>query len=203
MSDDGVKNTNGFGDITVISNYKLVDKRTSGTNMISQQLWVGGGLKFPTGKFSPNVDDIIPDANNQAGTGSVDFILDAIYTYHINDWGINSNVNYKINNSARDFRFGNRFNATAFVFHSFASSTGNTTLNPNVGLLYENLKPNTLAKEKVADTGGNALLAAAGLEINFANIAVGAAAQIPVDENLSNHQTKNKVRGMCHLTFMF
>jgi hypothetical protein len=204
-SDDGVRRMSGVGDVTVISNYKVFDNRTTNKkeNMISQQIWVGGGLKLPTGKFTPNADDIIPDANNQAGTGSVDFVIDAMYTFHFNDWGINSNANYKINNSSKDFRFGNRFNAAAFIFHSISNSSGNTTFNPNLGLLYENLKPNKMANVKVEDTGGNALLGAAGVEVNFAKMAVGASAKLPIAENLSNHQTSNKVRGMCHVTFTF
>ncbi|WP_018616790.1 hypothetical protein [Segetibacter koreensis] len=204
-SDDGTKTNNGIGDISFIVNHKILDKRNTNANekMISQQLWVGGGLKLPTGKFSPDEVDIIPEANNQAGTGSVDFILNAMYTLHVEDWGINSNVNYKINRSAENFHFGNQFNTAAFVFHSFSSGSGNTTVNPNAGLLFEKIDANELNKSKVEDTGGNALLAAAGMEVNFAKMAVGFNTQLPVSQNLSNEQTKVKMRGMLHVTFLF
>lgn len=202
-SDDGIKNSNGLGDITFITNYKLLDKRTGDKhgNRISQQLWVGGGVKLPTGKFAADPNDIIPDANNQPGTGSVDILLNAMYTFHINDWGINSNINYKINRSAENFHFGNRFNTSAFVFRSI--SAAKITFNPNVGVLYENLQANKLDNLKVQETGGNALLAAVGLETNFSKMAVGFNAQLPLSQNLSNGQTTTKVRGMVHLTFTF
>ena len=200
-SDDGIKNSNGLGDITLLGNYKLLDNRSNDKkgNRISQQLWIGGGAKIPTGKFKADPTDIIPDANNQPGTGSVDFLLNTMYTVHVNDWGVNSNLNYKINGSAENFQFGNRFSTSAFVFRSI--SAANTTFNPNMGLLYENIGTNELAKVKVEDTGGYALHAAAGLETNFSNMAVGFNAQIPVSQNLSNGQTTSKVRGMVHLTF--
>ena len=204
-SDDGTRITNGLGDVSFIVNHKIIDERHTGKsgNRISQQLWIGGGAKLPTGKFSPDELDIIPDANNQAGTGSLDFILNTMYTIHINDWGINSDVNYKINQSAKDFRFGNRLNATAFAFRSFANKTGTTTFNPNAGLMYEHLDANTLTTAKIVNTGGDALLAAAGLEVNFATMAVGVNAQVPITQNLSNHQTKTNMQGMVHVSFLF
>ncbi len=202
-SDDGVKKSNGLGDMTFIINYNLLNKRTRGNhgNIISQQLLVGGGVKLPTGKFAADSSDILATANNQAGTGSVDFILNAMYTYHINDWGINSSINYKINNSANNYQFGNRLSSSAFVFRSISGIT--TTFNPNVGLLYENLAPGKLNSLKIEDNGGYALLAAAGLEVNFSKMALGFNAQLPLSQNLSNGQTSTKLRGMFHLTFTF
>jgi hypothetical protein len=204
-SDDGIRTSNGIGDISFIVNRKILDTRSNTDNgkMISQQLWVGGGVKLPTGKFSPDEVDIIADANNQPGSGSLDFIVNAMYTLHINDWGINSNVNYKINRNAQNFKFGNRFNTSAFVFHSFANSSGNTTVNPNLGIMYENVAANQLSKSIIPDTGGYAVLGAAGVDVNFAKIAVGCNAQLPVAQNLSNEQTKAKLRGMVHITFLF
>jgi hypothetical protein len=202
-SDDGVKKNNGVGDISIIINYDLLNTRKGDKhdNRISQQLWIGGGIKIPTGKFSVDANDIVPTANNQAGSGSVDFILNAMYTYHINDWGINTNMNYKINRRADQFKFGNRFSSSAFVFHSI--SNPKTTFNPNLGVLYENLSSNKLNKVKVDDTGGNALLASAGMEINFAKMAIGFNTQLPVTQSFSNNQTSTRVRGMAHVTFTF
>jgi hypothetical protein len=199
-SDDGLTKSSGLGDINLIVNYNLLNKQSKdkGGNNISQQLWVGGGLKIPTGKFSPDPNDIIPTASNQAGSGSVDYLLNAMYAIHIRNWGINSNVNYKINRKADGYQFGDRFSSTAFVFRSFNS--GNIVFNPNMGLLYEKLRANKLDGAKVPDSGGNALLAAAGLEIGFNKMSVGFNAQLPVAQNFSNGQTTAKIRGMIHMT---
>jgi hypothetical protein len=200
-SDDGLTKSNGLGDITFIVNYNLLNKQSKdkGGNNVNQQLWVGGGLKIPTGKFSPDPNDIIPTAGNQAGSGSLDYLLNAMYAVYIKNWGISSNVNYKINKKSDGYHFGDRFSSSAFVFRSFTN--GNTVFNPNAGLLYENLQANKLNGEKVPDSGGNALLAAAGLEIGFKKISAGFNIQLPVTQNFSNGQTTAKIRGMVHVTF--
>jgi hypothetical protein len=202
-SDDGINKSNGLGDVSIIANYNLVNTRKSDKheNMISQQLWVGGGLKLPTGKFSVDADDIVPTANSQAGTGSVDYILNTMYILHINDWGINTNLNYKINAHADHYKFGNRLSSGAFIFHSLYSAK--TTFSPNVGVLYEHLNTNKMDNVKVDDTGGNALMGSAGLELNFKKIAIGFNAQLPITQNFSNEQTAARLRGMAHVTLIF
>jgi hypothetical protein len=199
-SDDGLVKSNGLGDITLIVNYNLLNKQSKANNT-NQQLWIGGGVKIPTGKFSPDPNEVIPQANNQAGSGSVDYLLNAMYAITMKNWGISSSVNYKINTSANGYQFGDRFSSSAFVFRSF--NCGNTVLNPNAGLLYENLQANKLNGDKVADSGGNALLAAAGLEIGFKKVSAGFNVQLPVTQNFSNEQTTTGTRGMVHVTFTF
>lgn len=201
-SDDGIKKQSGPGDVSILSNYKLIDYRNVDHhgNLISQQLMIGGGFKLPTGKFDAEPAEVIPGANNQPGTGSIDFLLNAMYTFHINEWGFHSNINYKINTGASHFKFGNRLGYNAFVFHSL--SAGSITFNPNVGVLYEQLNSNEIRHQKINDTGGNALLAAGGTEVNFSKIAIGFNVQLPLRENLSNGQTHTNVKGMLHLTFI-
>ncbi|TMI75498.1 MAG: transporter [Bacteroidetes bacterium] len=200
-SDDGLSTSSGIGDISLILNYDLLNRQSTDKagSSINQQLWVGAGVKIPTGKFSPDPNDIIPTASNQAGSGSLDYLLNAMYGVHVKNWGITSNVNYKINRKANGYKFGDRFSGSAFGYRSLTA--GNTVFNPNAGLLYESLQSNKLDGEKVPDSGGNALFAAAGLEIGIKRLTIGFNAQLPLAQNFSNGQTTAKVRGMVHLTF--
>jgi hypothetical protein len=91
---------------------------------------------------------------------------------------VNSNIKCKINRGAKNDRFGNRFNANAFVFRSVANSSGSTKLNPNIGLVFEKIGANALTSSKINDTGGRALPGAAGIDINFSKIALGFDAQL-------------------------
>ena len=69
--------------------------------------------------------------------------------------------------------------------------------------MYENASTNKLNKGAVDQTGGNILLAAGGLEVNYKSIALGANVQLPVSQNFAEGQTESKVRGLVHLTFAF
>lgn len=202
-SDDGTNSMNGIGDITLMANYKILNnsRQLKNGKNIRQQLMFGAGIKIPTGKFSADPDDIIAGANNQPGSGSVDVLLNSMYTLQINTWGVNGTLNYKINNSADQFRFGNTLNANLFAFKNITAKS--LIISPNVGLMYENLQANQLENLKVADTGGNALLGAAGVEINMSKVTLGVNVQLPIDQNLSDGQTKIQSRGIAHVTFAF
>lgn len=206
VSDDGVKNNQGIGDIAAIVNYKIFDKTSSlsKNETVKQQLWFGAGIKMPSGKF--NIDDTDPAlvaiANTQTGTASTDFMLNSMYSLRINKLGINTSVSYKLNTANKDkYSFGNKFSAGSFV--SYTLNAGPVAIVPNLGLLYENTAINKLNKEKIAQTGGNLLTTAAGLELNFKIVTIGANVQLPISQNFASGQTEVKTRGMVHMTFGF
>jgi hypothetical protein len=202
ITDDGVKTNHDFGDIILIGSYKFLDKNslTKDTLTVQQQLWIGAGVKFPTGHFDVDTSELV-SANTQAGTGSFDFLLTSSYDITIDDWGLVSDISYKINQAASDFRFGNRFTASSIVFHSFYLTEN--SFSPNIGLHYENLNPNEFAKTKIENTGGYALLGSVGLETRFDKIIIGFNAELPIIENISDEQTKINCRGMAHVSFAF
>jgi len=202
-SDDGIKQNNGLGDLTWIGNYNLLVKKSlkRETVTVFQQLWIGAGIKVPTGRFTVDSSELISSANLQPGTGSLDFLLNAMYTFQVEGLGVNLNTNYKYNLSADNYKFGNRLSATTFVFHPF--HLDKVTISPNIGLLFEILGKNSKDHEKVVSTGGNALLSAIGLELRYKNIEFGCNAQLPLSSDLSGGQTSPGTRGMCHVSYMF
>ena len=203
-SDEGISNTNGFGDIALIGNYKVfsdISKNANGKT-VSQQFWIGAGVKLPTGKFhiDPSDPDIAAAANTQIGSGSTDVILNAMYNIHIAKLGISTNVNYKINTNNKDeYKFGNKLSANSFVSYSLPVSKA--VITPNFGLLFQHSSANMLTKSKVDLTGGNLLLAAPGVEIGFNKVTVGFNAQLPVAQNFAEGQTRSNIKGMLHVTF--
>lgn len=200
-SDEGITRHNGFGDASLLINYKLLNKVSINK---SQQLWIGGGIKLPTGSFS--IDQTDPDlasiANSQVGSGSTDFLLNANYSLKISQWGISTNASYKINSTNKDdYKFGNVFSANSFFFYTLPA--GKTVLMPNAGLLYEHAAVNNLQNEKIGLTGGNLLTAAAGAELSFNKVNIGLNLQAPLAQNFAEGQTKTKLKGMMHVTFAF
>ncbi|MGG9964775.1 hypothetical protein [Ferruginibacter sp. SUN106] len=206
VSDDGVVNNNGIGDIAVMANYKLFEKNGTSANgsAVAQQVWFGAGIKLPTGKFNIDATDpaIVAIANTQTGSASTDFMLNAIYNVKISRIGINTGASYKINTGNSDkYVFGNKFSANSFL--SYSINKGSTTVIPNAGVLFETTAANTLDKQSIAQTGGHLLAAAAGLELSFKNFTVGGNVQLPVNQDFSAGQTDMKIKGMAHISFSF
>jgi hypothetical protein len=204
ISDDGISHTHGLGDIAVLMNYKIFDKSSVNkhNSSISQQLWLGAGIKIPTGKVDIDTNDpeIVAVANSQMGTGSTDILLNAMYTIRFNKVGINTTANYKLNTKNKfDYQFGNKFTTNSFAYYSIESKKVN--LAPNIGLMYEKSAGNKLKGSAIEQTGGYVALAAAGIEFNFNKISLGVNTQIPFSQNFAEGQTETKSRVMFHVSF--
>jgi hypothetical protein len=203
-SDEGVMKMSGLGDVVALANYKVLDvSSVNGKDGIfSQQLWIGGGIKFSTGKFEidANDPDVASAANMQLGSGSTDILLNAMYNVRIDKFGINTTATYKLNSTNKDqYKFGNKFLASSFAYYPLPVSK--TVISPNVGILYEKGYPSELYGSKIDLTGGSVLQASAGVEISFSKIAIGFNAQLPVAQNFAENQTTQKLRGMAHVSF--
>ena len=203
-TDDGLINRNGLGDITLLANYKLWNsaKVTHGSKVLKQELWAGAGVKLPSGTYHVDLSDPeteLGDVNSQMGTGSTDFIANAMYNVHVGKWGVNTTANYKVstaNNS--DFKYGNRFSANSFVYYT--ARLNDVFLSPNAGVLFENATANHLNNKAVDETGGYVTLASAGAELNIGKVIVGSSLQIPFAQDYAHGQTVAKTRCLVHVT---
>ena len=212
-TDDGIIKRNGLGDISMLANYKIWNTSglTKNNKSFSDEFWLGAGVKLPTGKYNVDfrdsvneeLDDLLGNVNSQMGTGTVDFIANAMYNVHINKFGINTTVNYKINTTnSSSFKYGDRFSANMFAYYQ-AKLTNTIYMAPNIGLLYEHVSANNFDNSKVEQTGGYASLASAGVDVNFKKITVGTNVQIPFAQKYSLGQTEYKTRGLVHVTYTF
>jgi len=206
VDDDGITNTNGLGDITLMGQYQLFRSNvvTKSNKVVKQQLWVGLGVKLPTGSFNVNVNDsatTVADINAQLGTGSTDILLNALYNLNINNWGLNVSANYKINTAKDGYLYGNKLTTNAIAYYRLEGKK--ITVLPNVGVGYEQVDGNLLNGKKVEYTGSHVTTALAGVEFNFHKVGFGANVQLPVEQNFAEGQTELKLRGMAHITFAF
>ena len=205
MDDDGTMYMKGLGDITVMGQYKILDivKNAAGKNVAQQQLWIGGGLKLPTGYFNVNPKDTnttIADINMQLGTASVDFILNGLYTYSVGNFGLNATATYKVNTANSDnYKYGNKLSTNCIAYYKL--NKNHTTISPNIGIGYETINNNTLSGSKIQYTGSHVTTALAGIEFGFNKIGLGINTQIPIEQNFAEGQTQLKLKAMAHLTF--
>lgn len=213
--DKGHASKSGLGDITIIGNYKLFDTRYSKnkSNKSAQQIWVGGGIKLPTGSFNVDVNDnatTLADINSQIGTGSIDLFLNGRHSIQFNNFGINTSVNYKIglpNN--QNYKYGNKLMVNSIVYYRINKKE--ISIIPNTGLAFENIESNQLNGNKIYlsdglnagtyTTGGHALNILAGVELTIKDITIGANIQSPLSQEFAAGQTKINVKGMLHISF--
>ncbi len=195
----------GLGDVVAILNYKLFESRVTTVNdkFLAHSLWVGTGVKGPTGKYEDG-EQIMPNSPNnfQLGSGSTDFMFNAAYDVRLMDLGINVNTSYKLNTGNRyDYRYGNKFTGNVLGYYKF-NVKDKVRIAPNVGLLYETQPQDMLYnKYEVYQSGGDLLSNVVGVEINVGQISFGANYQIPLNQNLANDRALAGNRLMTHISF--
>ncbi|NQX41071.1 transporter [Pedobacter steynii] len=206
-SQTGNGTKNGLGDIALMGYYKLLDKSgTLGERLLVQSVWIGGGIKVPTGKYEPSERLVIQESPNnfQLGTASTDFTLNAAYDIRYNDLGLNTNVNYKINTENKyNYRYGNKLTANMLAYYKFRLANV-VTVAPNAGVLYETAdKDVENNKYNVEVSGGYSLSAVAGIEVAMKGLSFGTNYQNVRAQDLAGGRAKAGNRVMVHMSLPF
>lgn len=198
----------GIGDIAVVGYYQLLDTRntTNNNQLLVQSLWIGAGIKVPTGKYEPTErkeNENTPN-NFQLGTASTDFSVHVMYDVRLMDFGVNVNLSYKMNtNNKYDYRYGNKFSTNMLAYYKFRINN-EVSVGPNAGVLYETaVKDREGKRYKVDQSGGYSLMGTVGAEATIGKISVGANFQPVLSQQLANRQVKAGDRVMVHLTYLF
>ncbi|MBL7701614.1 MAG: transporter [Ferruginibacter sp.] len=197
---------NGLGDISINGYYRLLnDKRTVfSKKLLVQTLWIGGGVKLPTGKYVAADKQNTSQNTNlfQLGTASYDFSLHLMYDLRIQDAGLNISGSYKMNTANKyHYSYGNKLSTTAQLYCKLRVKN-KFTVAPNAGISYENSKQDIDNKISVDVSGGNLLLGTLGVETTFKKISFGGNWQTPLSQNLANGFVKANSRMMLHVSFM-
>ncbi|MGV3767744.1 MAG: transporter [Chitinophagaceae bacterium] len=202
----GLSSKTGLGDAGAQAFYKLLDqKKAAGTKLLVHTLWMGAGVKLPTGKYEKPVKTTgQQDANIfQLGTGSIDFTANAMYDIRIQDIGLNAQLSYKMNNVNREeYRYGNRLSANLQAYHKFRIA-GKWTLVPNMGALYETSQQDHDSGFRVPVSGGSLLAGTVGFEAVFNSITIGGNFQEPLRQEMAGGFVKAGSRAMLHCAILF
>jgi hypothetical protein len=196
---------NGISDIYLSGYYQLFNSRktTAANKLLVQSLWLGGGIKLPTGKYNPSdKSNSTQNANLfQLGTGSTDFLLNAMYDVRLQDVGLNVSTSYKVNTANKyEYTYGNKFNINAEAYYKF-SIKNKFTVAPNAGIQYENSAQDDDNGLSVEASGGNLLVGTIGVETSLSRISIGANYQTPLHQNLGKGIIKANDKCMVHISF--
>ena len=178
--------TSGVGDPVAMLYFTAFNTGTEMSNW-KNSLLIGGGMKLPFGEYEKLDDGLIINRNFQMGSGSVDYLLSANYTVSFNDWGINTEASYKMNGTNdQDYRFGNQFNASGYMFRYLESSV--IGFLPYAGGYYEFSEHHYEGKVEQINTGGTALFATVGAQAYWQQLSLNVEYQAPVHQSYNSDE---------------
>jgi hypothetical protein len=175
----------GLGDVSMLANAMII-KEDATSEGWQQLLLAGGGIKFPTGKYTGiTTMDKQGLPNMQPGTGSWDFIVNTNYTVRRKSAGVNVDVAYTITMpNAEKYKYGNRLNAGVLGFYRLKRK--GATILPQAGLRYEytlNDYDNYDRKWLNEQSGGYMCFATAGLQAYVGQFGLRLTYQLPVSQH--------------------
>jgi hypothetical protein len=197
--------TEGLGDASAIIHYTVYETDPM-KDVDWQHAWkIGGGVKLPTGTFNEKDRGILVNPNFQLGTGSTDFQLSNMYTIRYKKWGVNTEVGYKINTrNADQYLFGNQFHAGAQLFYWYTYKS--IAVLPHVGSYIEHGTKHLKGMVIQQNTGGQAWMGTAGVELYVKSFSVGVNFKNPLKQqfNSESHATiESKDRWSASITYSF
>jgi hypothetical protein len=206
ISDDGQVDFNGLGDAILMANYKTWSKMSmneSMTRTTKNELWLGGGIKLPTGASRVDVtqsDVNMGDYNSLPGTGSVDYLLNVTHNLLWNDRGIVTNATYRVNTAnAQNYRFGNRIYVSSSFFQTFTIK--NVKIRPMIGINYLQNSMNTYDGGKISGSDGHSFSGIAGVNLIFRKFGIITNTYVPITQKMNDGQTKLQSKTTLGLTF--
>ncbi|MCX6199793.1 MAG: hypothetical protein NTY88_11330 [Bacteroidetes bacterium] len=179
----------GLGDMSFLLQYNLVNPLKYNSSKFKHRLQLGIGTKLPSGEFKMNADDMF-NTTLQLGTGSVDFLTNAVYVFRFKNFGVNTNASYKLNTTnTKGYRFGDKIQAGTNYFYVF--NVKKVQLMPSVGLHYEYQFSHKKDGETLGNTGGYFLTTSVGFDIYYKQFAFSSSVS-PALMNHLNWQGENK-----------
>lgn len=191
----------GLGDLIVLSHYELFSTFPKGPDAIKQKLYLGGGVKLPTGKYKKTINGEL-DPHIQTGTGSLDFMLSGLYLAKYKNTGLKVSANYSFNNENKNqFLFANRLNLSSAVFYQF--NADNMIWMPSIGLNFEQAQEDHRNDMALDNTGGKMLLGTVGSDLYFKSYALNISYQVPLKQSIGTEQPENQGRFVIGLSYSF
>ncbi|MBS1493306.1 MAG: hypothetical protein JST55_07345 [Bacteroidetes bacterium] len=193
-----------IGDVLLMGQYLVYSTEMSLKNesKYRQRVYLGGGVKAPTGAFNKQLVYGVTEPHFQPGTGAFDFLVSGTYFGKYKDFGFNADASYSMaTTNKNEYRFANRLNMAAAIFYQIP--VGETGVLPHTGVYYESAGMDKQGDLEVDDSGGNVLFLTGGLDIYFSSFAFNLDYQYPLNNKLNGDQTENKFRVITGLSYYF
>lgn len=165
--------TAGLGDASLLLQYAVFDPKKCKGNPVKHQLKFGFGIKVPTGQFKMDADGLT-STDFELGTGSVDFLMNAVYTLSYKKFGFNVLSAYKKDLvNKQHLQYGDKLNEGLNAFYRLGPWKGVSVV-PTAGINYDHVFYNVYQKEALTYTGGDYINASAGIDAYYKHFAFSA-----------------------------
>jgi hypothetical protein len=193
----------GLGDAMILTNVVLFNTADSIGKKVKHHIMAGGGIKLPTGKFGKQSADGLLIPNMQTGSGTVDFLVNAIYTIRIRNWGVQTDAAYRFNleNKKYSYHFGNKANVGLRTY--YWAMVNKTMLMPYAGFTGEHAAPDTRFDMIKQRTGGYALQSNVGMQVFVGKFGMGGSWSAPLASNYAKGWVQTGHRWSAQLQYFF
>lgn len=193
---------NGLGDGVFMTRFTVAEPSDSSRSGIQQYLFLGAGIKSPTGKFDLNNQETAMPANFQLGSGSWDYLFNLLYNFRYRPWGITLDITTRLNTRNKDeYRFGNQ--AVARLFASFLFRKKKVSFMPYGGIYTEILARNVHQNIYQYGTGGSGAYATGGMEIQTRTINMNLSYQRAVATHYAGGEITGGDRVSASISYLF
>lgn len=189
------KALNGVGDLRFVAQYNVYNTEMTGRTNFWQRIFLGGGMKFPTGAYNKQLVYGVTEPHFQPGTGSFDFIFTGLYIAKLQKAGLGwrNDFVYTLNTvNKNDFRFANRFNIASTFSYDIVTETLNFL--PHAGIYFETANPDQQNGQNVEGSGGSVLFGTFGFDVFYKMISLDFDYQLPMVQNFIGEQAENSFR---------
>jgi|GEM_PF-1289161 len=176
----------GLGDINAMVSHTLIDQSEEDKAF---QLFLGAGVKLPTGTRFSEITDYLEWFELQGTSGSIDGLIRLDASWRKNKWGLLASNLFRLNTPDKhEIRFGNFLNVSANAFYIKDMAQGRFQLMPTGGFFLEHYAGRSIYGDAIPDTGGTTLFATAGATFFLNAFALRSELQVPVVQQLNGVQ---------------
>lgn len=204
MNEIDSKKLNGVGDMRVLAQYNVYNTNMTGSTNFWQRIFLGGGLKLPTGVYNKQLIYGITEPHFQPGTGSLDFLFTGLYIAKLEKTGIGwrNDIVYTLNTTNKnDYKFANRFNLASTF--SYDINTSSVNILPKAGIYLETANADQFNGADAEGSGGTVLMGLMGIDLTYKMLSLSFDYQLPISQNFIGEQAENDFRYFLSAGFSF
>ena len=198
------KKLNGVGDMRVLAQYNVYNTDINGMTNFWQRVFLGGGLKLPTGAYNKQLIYGITEPHFQPGTGSLDFLFTGLWIATLEKVGIGwrNDVVYTLNTTNKnDYKFANRFNWASTFSYDIVTSTVNIL--PKGGVYLETANADQYQGANAEGSGGTVIMGTMGIDLTYKMLSLDFDYQLPISQSFIGEQADNDYRYFISMGYAF